>query len=487
MRNRMNALRRLSIVLGATLVLGAPAAFAAAPSVPPAPTVAADASGTHSAALSPAAEAQLTKRLDAMLGDTGTKVPGLGVVLYRNGQEVYSHFAGSRCFLTQDGTAAEPITRDTRFRIASVSKQFTIFTLMQLVEAGKLSLDDDVSRYLGFSLRSPAHPDMPITVRMLASHTSSLRDGKVYSIPPSISVREFFTTEGRYYENGDHFAPAEEGPGSYFCYANINYGLLGTIIEAVTGERFDLYQKKHILKELDTHADYVPGNLAKRDFAKLGTIYQKKDESGHWDEFGRWYGKADDYGGQQPKKDSIYLQNPYAEDIQGWFPLKGYVPGTNATMLSPQGGLRISYEELTHCLEMLMNGGSYHGRQILSPISIAEMLRPQWQYDAAQKNGSTGGGTLLSYGLGEVQIAGNSTSRVNRAHEVDLVGHNGEAFGLLSGVFFRPGTKDGFVYIMNGEAVAEDDDPRSAGTFSGNYIWEEEIMDALTEALLSER
>ena len=487
MRNRMNALRRLSIVLGATLVLGAPAAFAAAPSVPPAPTVTADTSGTHSAALSPAAEAQLTKRLDAMLGDTGTKVPGLGVVLYRNGQEVYSHFMGSRRFLTPDGTAAEPITRDTRFRIASVSKQFTIFTLMQLVEAGKLRLDDDVSRYLGFSLRNPAHPDTPITVRMLASHTSSLRDGKVYSIPPSVNVREFFTPEGRYYENGDHFAPAEEAPGSYFCYANINYGLLGTIIEAVTGERFDRYQKKHILKELDTHADYVPGNLAKRDFAKLGTIYQKKDESGHWNEFGRWYGKADDYGGQQPKKDSIYLQNPYAEDIQGWFPLKDYVPGTNATMLSPQGGLRISYEELTHCLEMLMNGGSYHGRQILSPISIAEMLRPQWQYDAAQKNGSTGGGTLLSYGLGEVQIAGNSTSRVNRAHEVDLVGHNGEAFGLLSGVFFRPGTKDGFVYIMNGEAVAEDDDPRSAGTFSGNYIWEEEIMDALTEALLSER
>ena len=487
MRNRMNILRRLSIVLGATLVLGAPAAFAAAPSVPPAPTVTADTSGTHSAALSPATEAQLTKRLDAMLGDTGTKVPGLGVVLYRNGQEVYSHFIGSRRFLTQDGTAAEPITRDTRFRIASVSKQFSIFTLMQLVEAGKLRLDDDVSRYLGFSLRNPAHPDTPITVRMLASHTSSLRDGKVYSIPPSISVREFFTPEGRYYENGDHFAPAEEAPGSYFCYANINYGLLGTIIEAVTGERFDRYQKKHILKELDTHADYVPGNLAKRDFANLGTIYQKKDERGHWDEFGRWYGKADDYGGQQPKKEFIYLQNPYAEGIQGWFPLKDYVPGTNATMLSPQGGLRISYEELTHCLEMLMNGGSYYGRQILSPTSIAEMLRPQWQYDAAQKNGSTGGGTLLSYGLGEVQIAGNSTSRVNRAHEVDLVGHNGEAFGLLSGVFFRPGTKDGFVYIMNGEAVAEDDDPRSAGEFSGNYIWEEEIMDALTEALLSER
>ena len=493
MRKKVLSLRRLPLIIGATILLGAPAAFAASNNAPAAPAplpashkMQASPMTVGSAALSPAAEAQLTKRLDAMLGDTGTKVPGLGVVLYRNGQEVYSHFAGSRRFLTQNPAAAEPITRDTRFRIASVSKQFTIFTLMQLVEAGKLSLDADVSDYLGFPLRNPAHPNTPITVRMLASHTSSLRDGKVYSIPPSVSVREFFTPEGRYYENGDHFAPAEEAPGSYFCYANINYGLLGTIIEKVTGERFDLYQKKHILKQLNTKADYVPGNLAKKDFAKLGTIYQKKDENGSWDEHGPWYGKADDYGGKQPKKESIYLQNPYAEDIQGWFPLKGYVPGTNATMLSPQGGLRISYEELTHCLEMLMNGGSYCGQQILSPASIAEMLRPQWQYDPTLKNGSTAGGTLLSYGLGEVQIAGGSTSRVNRTHEIDLVGHNGEAFGLLSGVFFRPGTKDGFVYIMNGEAVAEDDDPRSAGQFSGNYIWEEEIMDALTEALLSE-
>ena len=229
----------------------------------------------------------------------------------------------------------------------------------------------------------------------------------------------------------------------------------------------------------------MPGNLTRRDFVKLGTIYQKKDEHGNWNENGPWYGKADAYNGQQPKAESIYLQNPYAEDIQGWFSLDNYVPGTNATMLSPQGGLRISYEELTHCMELLMNGGTYRGKQILSPASIREMLRPQWQYNAVQKNGSTAGGTLLSYGLGELQIAGNSTARVNRSHAVDLVGHNGEAFGLLSGVFFRPGTKDGFVYIMNGEAVAEDDDPRSAGTFSSNYIWEEDVMDALTEALLS--
>ncbi len=122
MRNRNYTLRRLSLVLGVTLVLGTPAAFATANQPAPAPAPAMMQATAHAAALSPAAEAQLTKRLDAMLGDTGTKVPGLGVVLYRNGQEVYSHFAGSRRFLTQSPAATEPITRDTRFRIASVSK-----------------------------------------------------------------------------------------------------------------------------------------------------------------------------------------------------------------------------------------------------------------------------------------------------------------------------------------------------------------------------
>ena len=98
-------------------------------------------------------------------------------------------------------------------------------------------------------------------MRMLASHTSSLRDGKVYSIPPQVSVQEFFKPAGKFYENVDHFAPKGEEPGKFFAYCNLNYGVLGTIIEKITGERFDKYQKKHILRQLDIKADYLPGNF----------------------------------------------------------------------------------------------------------------------------------------------------------------------------------------------------------------------------------
>ena len=58
----------------------------------------------------------------------------------------------------------------------------------------------------------------------------------------------------------------------------------------------------------------------------------------------------------------------------------------------------------------------------------------------------------------------------------------GEAYGLLSGIFRIPNTKNGFIYISNGEAIAEDDDPRSSGKFSGNYIWEENTIDAICRA-----
>ena len=417
------------------------------------------------------------RRLSNMIGDEGIKVPGLGAIVYRDGAEVYDGFWGNRV-LAADGQNL-PMTREARFRVASVSKMFVAFTLLQLAEEGRLCLDDDASLYLGFTLRNPHFPHIPITVGMLANHTSSLRDGKIYSIPPEKSVREFFCPTGEYWENGAHFGGADQPPGVYFTYSNLNYGLLGTIIEAVTGERFDRYQKDHILRQLDTGADYVPGNFSRREFEKLGAIYQKKDGLGHWDEFGEWYGKADDYRGIRPPSEMIALQNPYDENARELCSLKNYRPGNNATAFSPTGGLRISAEELSHALEMLLNDGTYRGRQILSPASVALMLGCQWAYDPQQKNGATYGGTLLSYGLGAYRMPGGSTAGLCRNPRIDLVGHTGEAFGLFSALCLRPGRKDGFIYIVNGTAIDLETDGRSRGQIGNNYIWEEMLADAL--------
>ena len=413
------------------------------------------------------ANTQLDFELEKMIGDTDIKIPGLGVIIFKDGAEIYSKFLGRRNF-------SQPVTRQTRFRAASVSKMFTIFTIMQLVEQGKINLDEDAGEYLNFKLRNPNFPAEKITVRMLASHTSSLRDGKIYSIPPEISVEEFFKPNGKFFEGGAHFATEDK---NFFSYSNLNYGILGTIIEKITGKRFDIYQRENILRQLETRADYVPANFSRADFEMLGTVYQKKNPAGVWNEFGEWYGKADDFKGVQPAKDTIFLQNPYAENFQEVCDLKNYQVGTNATIFSPQGGLRISFEEMANTLEMLMNSGNFHGKKILSEKSLAEMFKPQWIYDGA--NGNNYGGAILNYGLGVYSIDGETSARVCKNFVVNLIGHTGVAFGMLSGIFFVPNTKTGFIYMMNGTAIDEDNDPRSHGNFSGNYIWEEKIMDAI--------
>ncbi len=240
---------------------------------------------------------KLDNELSEMIGDKGAQVPALGVIVFKDGEEVYSKFSGRR-HIDKD----LPINENTRFRAASVSKMFTIFTIMQLVDEGKINLDTDVSEYLGFSLRNPNFPNVPLTVRMLASHTSSLRDGKTYSLPPNFSIEEFFLPNGAGYEEGAHFSTKAESIGTYFKYSNINYNILGTVIERVTGERFDLYQRRHILSQLDTKADYVVSNLNKAEFKNLGTIYQK-NINGVWNEDFKWTSKVDDYN-EQPSRDT---------------------------------------------------------------------------------------------------------------------------------------------------------------------------------------
>ncbi|MBR4153415.1 MAG: serine hydrolase [Selenomonadaceae bacterium] len=387
----------------------------------------------------------LDNELESLIGGDEIKVPGLGVIVYKDGMEIYSKFLGRRII-----ESSKPVTRQTRFRAASVAKMFTVFSVLQLAEQGKINLDADISEYLNFTLRNPNQPREKITARMLASHTSSLCDEKIYSIPPEVSVKEFFTPDGRFWEGGAHFA--KENVGEYFTYCNLNYGLLGTIIEVVTGERFDIWQKKNILKQLDTRADYVPSNFERAEFEMLGATYRKENPSG------AWYGEIDDFKGIQPARDTISLQNAYDKNFQHVCDLKAYKVGTNATIFSPQGGLRISFEELAHALEMLMNGGTFRGKKILSKKSVEEMLTPHWIYNG--KNGDTQDGAIKSYGLGIYN------------YNKNLSGHTGEAFGLLSGLYFIPNSKSGFVFMTNGEAFKD-----------ANYILEEKIIDALCNFL----
>ncbi len=391
----------------------------------------------------------VTSKLDAalssMIGDGGSNVLGLGAIVFKEGEEIYGGFFGRR-HIAPD----KPVERNTRFRIASVSKIFTMIGVMQAVERGLIDLDVDVSRYLGFRLRNPHFPDEPITARMLASHTSTLRDGDRYSLPPDCSLEEFFLPEGA------HFATVDK---NYFEYCNLNYGVLGTMLERVSGERFDRYMKANVLEPLELRADYVVGNLDGKSYEALGALYRKNGAA--------WTAQVDDYEAQ-PAPETISIDGRC-------YNLKDYRVGSNATIFSPAGGLRISFEELSHFLRMILNGGVYKKRRLLRAESLEKMMMPQWIYDGA--NGDPYD-VMFNYGLGVYGIEGDGRARLCRTRAVDLIGHGGEAYGLISGLYFERGTRNGAAFMINGTALPLE---KATGAIGSHYIWEERVMEPVLD------
>ncbi len=403
--------------------------------------------------------------LAKMIGNDDTQVTCLGVIAFEDGKIVYENFSGKRNLEKN-----LPVTKDTRFRVASVSKMFTMFGIMKLVEENKIDLDEDVSKYLGFKLRNPNFPDEKITVRMLASHTSTIRDGKSYILPPNYNLQEFFKIGGAAYEDGKHFATEK----NFFKYSNLNYGILATIIEKVSGERFDKFIKKNILQPLEIDADYIVGNLSAKNFVNLGALYNKEN--------GEWVATYDNFS-EPLKKDFTDIFTEYV-DSEKFQSVSNYKIGTNATIFNPAGGLRISFAELGNCLEMIMNGGNFHGKQIIRKDLLNEMTAKQWIFDEKTNNGDTYE-VMFSYGLGLYQIDGASPARLCKDFDIDLIGHSGEAFGMISGLYFIPETKNGVIFMINGVGVEPGVDEKSFGKFGNGFIWEEEIMNPILENIFA--
>ncbi len=150
------------------------------------------------------------------------------------------------------------LTPQSLVRIASISKSFTGVGIMQQVEAGRLSLQDDVSTLLGFSVHNPLYPDTPITLEHLLSHTSSLNDtySSIDDLNPAL--------------NSDYAqAYNTYAPGQGYCYCDYNITLAGTILERTTGERFDNCIRSHILRPLHIDGDYNLDSLDQKRIAKL--------------------------------------------------------------------------------------------------------------------------------------------------------------------------------------------------------------------------
>ena len=332
-----------------------------------------------------------------------------------------------------DPASKRAIGIDDPVRIASISKLVLSIGVMRLVEQGKLDLDADVSDALGWTLRNPAFPDKKISLRLLLSHTSSLTDGAGYwQVPLDGEFRKLLDDPKAW--------DAQHAPGTYWRYANVGFPLIGAVMERSTGERMDLLMQRLVLQPLGLHACYGWPSCDDATAARAVVLYGEGEP------------QVDDNQGTKPACGITKASNGSC-DLGKWR------AGAATNVFGPQGGLRISAKDLSKIGRLLLGDGEVDGVRLLAPASIKAMVGPQWKYDGG--NGltleeddpiRTKGGFTCRYGLAVHTLASGLPGCGDDpfGDGVQRVGHSGNAYGLLAGLWVDRKAGTGVAYFSTG-------------------------------------
>jgi len=351
---------------------------------------------------------------------------------------------GSQVRGLADVGAKRAITADDPVRIASISKLVTAIGAMRLVEQGKLDLDADVSTLLGWRLRHPAFPDSPITLRLLLSHRAGLTDAAGYYAIPLDGALADTTNDARAWDDA-------HAPGTFFRYTNLNFAVVASAMERATGERFDRLMQRLVFAPLDIDACFNWETCSDARAARAVVLYDAD-------------GKAvrDDNAGRKP-------ECAVNRSTRGDCDLSHWKAGRNGALFSPQGGLRISGNDLAKIGRLLLNDGEVDGVRLLSAGSVRAMSQPAWTFEGANgltveedDSSQSQRGFYCRYGLAVQTLAtkGEGCRDDPFGDGIARIGHAGAAYGLLSGVWVDRASGRGVVYFATGVADA----PRGAGS-----------------------
>jgi CubicO group peptidase (beta-lactamase class C family) len=252
-------------------------------------------------------------------------IPGAAVGIVRGDQVEYVQGYGIA------GDDGRPVTPQTPFYLASLSKSFTAAAVMQLVEAGKLELDAPVQRYLPWFRLADAEASAQITVRHLLAQTSGFSEVGGYERDLNTSLADDALEQSIRALHDVHLNAA---PGAQYEYSNTNYDLLGLLVATVSGESYESYVQRHIFDPLAMEHAYTSLADARR------------------------HGVA-----------------------SGYYPYFGQVRSQDAAMFfgratTPSAGLVASAEDLTHWLIAHLNQGQYAGAQLVSPAGMELLHTP---------------------------------------------------------------------------------------------------------------
>jgi CubicO group peptidase (beta-lactamase class C family) len=287
-----------------------------------------------------AAEGSIEDFIDSEMPNSG--VPGLAYAVVADG-EITSIGARGVVELGND----EEVTPDTPFVTGSISKSFTALAVMQLVEAGKVDLDTEVSQYLeGFS----GTPAGAITIRQLLSHTSGFPT--LQGNESHMDVTGGSDELARRVDDLADVTPAFQ-PGERWEYSNTNYQILGRLIEVVSGQEYQTYVTANILEPVGMEHSFVADGETHESMA-----------TGH----------------------------------RPWFGAKRSLPDNSTDRgTAPQGGIVASAGDLALYMKLMMNGED----DVLTAEGKAQMMRP-----ASAASPNYGFGWYLDSGNGRVSHSG---------------------------------------------------------------------------------
>jgi CubicO group peptidase (beta-lactamase class C family) len=323
---------------------------------------------------------------------------GLALSVVRNGRLASFHGHG-----LADIASNTPVTEDTVFRIASLTKLFTAIAVMQLWEGGLIDLDVAATEYLRAYRVIPARPSFrPATVRHLLTHTAGIPEvvhvadllhpdwGPFGQRPAELSVRagERMPSLADYYAGGLRVAV---DPGTSFQYTNHGFATLGQIVEDMSGIPLTRYFRERIFEPLGM----LDSDLARSDraAAHLATGYV--------------LGRA----GAKPVPDRDWI-------------------------CAGAGGVYSSTRDIGRFIAALLGGGANGSGRILKPDTLSTMFGPHYQPDPR----------LPGRGLGffRAEAAGSR-----------IVGHDGLLPGFNSELLVAPDAGVGVVAFTNGSSGAQ--------------------------------
>ncbi len=253
------------------------------------------------------------------------KIPGAALAIVQGDQIEYSQGYGVA------DTTGRAVTPQTPFLLASLSKSFTALAIMQLAEDNKLELDAPVQKYLPWFQIADKKASSEITVRQLINQTSGFSeiDGRKLTLDSNMaadalvaSMKQLTTTK------------LVSSPGTTYQYSNINYGLLGAIVEAVSGHSYDTYVEQNIFAPLDMKHSYTSLSAARAGGMARG--------------YYPFFGIPIIYDNLMPF----------------------------STALTPMGGLFSSAEDMAHYMIAQLNNGRYAGAAVLSAAGTAALHDP---------------------------------------------------------------------------------------------------------------